>query len=64
MIGRRNKELDIVAFQNEMEDAFRIDCSEEDLTIPEARKCFREIRKSRRRVNRILKLSNKVLCKD
>ena len=59
------KHCDIIAFQDEMEDAFKLDCNPEDLKeFPEARKCANEILKVRRKVNRMIKLTKKVLCYD
>ena len=56
---------DIEAFQNEMEDAFMIDANPEDIKeFPEAKKCMREILKSRRKVNKIIKLTQGVLHND
>ena len=38
---------DITTFQDEMEDAFKLDCNPEDLKeFPEARKCANEILKN------------------
>lgn len=59
------RHCDIIAFQKEMEDSFRLDCNPEDVKeFPEARKCAFEILKSRIRINRIIKLSRKVLRND
>lgn len=56
---------DIEAFQEEMEDAFMIDANPEDIKeFPEAKKCMREILKSRRRVNKIINLTQGVLQND
>ncbi len=56
---------DIEAFQNEMEAAFMLDANPEDLKeFPEAKKCAAEIRKSRRKVNLIIKLTKRVLHND
>jgi hypothetical protein len=56
---------DIEALQNEMEDAFMIDANPGDIKeFPEAKKCMREILKSRRRVNKIIKLTQGVLHND
>lgn len=59
------RHCDIIAFQNEMEDSFKLDCNPEDLKeFPEARKCANEILKSRKKVNKMIKLTKKVLCYD
>ena len=59
------KHCDIIAFQDEMEDAFKLDYNPEDLKeFPETRKCANEILKVRRKVNRMIKLTKKVLCYD
>ena len=51
----RPRHCDIIAFQNEMEDAFMLDANPDDIKeFPEAKKCMREILKSRRRVTRII----------
>lgn len=56
---------DIEAFQNEMEDSFMLDANLEDIKeFPEAKKCMREILKSRRKVNKIIKLTQGVLHND
>ena len=59
------KHCDITTFQDEMGDAFKLNCNPEDLKeVPEARKCANEILKGRRKVNRMIKLTKKVLCYD
>ena len=59
------RHCDIIAFQNEMEDSFKLDCNPEDLKeFPEARKCANEILNSRKKVNKMIKLTKKVLCYD
>ena len=61
MIQTRN--ASILAFQNEMEDAFRLDCNKEDIkSDKDAKKLFAYIRKSRRKVNRIDRLTKWILC--
>lgn len=56
---------DIEAFQDEMEYAFMLDATPDDIKeFPEAKKCAKEILKSRRKVNRIIKLSQGVLHND
>lgn len=56
---------DIIAFQNEMEAAFAIDTIGINLNeFPEAKKCLSQIKKNRKRVNRIQKLERKVLQND
>lgn len=56
---------DIEAFQDEMEYAFMLDANPDDVKeFPEAKKCMREILKSRKRVNRIIKLTRGVLHND
>ena len=50
------KHCDIIAFQDEMEDAFKLDCNPEDLKeFPEARKCANKILKSRRKNDKVNK---------
>ena len=57
------RHCNIIAFQNEMEDSFKLDCNPEDLKeFPEAKKCAKEILKSRKKVNKMIKLTKKVLC--
>ena len=47
----------LLSYQQELEDSFRLDCSPEDLDIfKEARVCYKKIRKSRKYVNKIRKL--------
>lgn len=59
------RHCDIEAFQDEMECAFMLDVNPEDIKeFPEAKKCMKEILKSRRKVNRIIKLSRGVLHND
>ena len=59
------RHCDIIAFQDEMEDTFKLDCNPEDLKeFPEARKCANEILKRRKKVNKIIKLTKRVLCYD
>lgn len=59
------KHCDIIAFQDEMEDAFKLDCNPEDLKeFPEARKCANKILKNRKKINKMIKLTKKVLCYD
>lgn len=49
------RHCNIIAFQNEMEDSFKLDCNPEDLKeFPEARKCANEILKSRKKVSELL----------
>lgn len=56
---------DIESFQDEMEYAFMLDANPGDVKeFPEAKKCMREILKSRKRVNRIIKLTRGVLHND
>lgn len=56
---------DIEAFQNEMEYAFMLDANPEDIKeFSEAKKCMCEILKSRRKVNKIIKLTQGVLHND
>lgn len=56
---------DIEAFQDEMEYAFMLDANPDDIKeFPEAKKCMKEILKSRRKVNRIIKLTRGVLHND
>lgn len=63
MIHRRH--CDIEAFQNEMEDSFKLECNPEDVKeFPEAKKCAKEILKSRKKVNRMIRLTRSVLCYD
>lgn len=63
MIGLKHS--DIEAFQSEMEDNFMIECSPEDIKLfPEARKLYKYLLKSRKRVNAITKLKKKVLLND
>ena len=50
------RHCDIIAFQDEMEDAFKLDCNPEDLKeFPEARKCANKILKSRRKNDKVNK---------
>lgn len=59
------RHCDIIAFQDEMEDAFMLDANPDDIKeFPEAKKCMREILKSRRRVNRIINLTRRILHND
>lgn len=59
------RHCDIIAFQDEMEDAFKLDCNPEDLKeFPEAKKCAKGILKSRKKVNKMIKLKRQVLCYD
>lgn len=59
------KHCDIIAFQDEMEDAFKLHCNPEDLKeFPEARKCANEILKNSKKVSEMIKLTKKVLCYD
>ncbi len=63
MIQARN--IGIEAFQDEMEWAFMIDANPEDIKeFPEAKKCAKEILKSRKKVNKMIKLKKQVLCYD
>ena len=49
----------------QMEDAFKLDCNPEDLEeFTEARKCANEILTNRKKVNKMIKLTKKVLCYD
>lgn len=59
------RHCDIITFQNEMEDAFMLDANPDDIKeFPEAKRCMREILKSRRKVNRIIKLTRRILHND
>ena len=50
------RHCDIIAFQDEMEDAFKLDCNPEDLKeFSEARKCANKILKSRRKNDKVNK---------
>ena len=59
----QTKNANMLVFQNEMEDAFRLDCTKEDIkSNKDAKKLYAYIRKSRRKVNRIDKLIRWILC--
>ena len=51
----------IFNYVQDLEDAFALDCSKEDLgTSEEAKKCFKQIRKIRRRTNGFYKFLVKI----
>ncbi len=42
-----------IEYQKDLEDAFKLDCSEEDIrTDKEAKRCFKMLKKSRRRAEK------------
>jgi hypothetical protein len=48
-----------------MEDSFKLECNPEDVNeFPEAKKCAKEILRSRKKVNRMIRLTRSVLCYD
>ena len=52
-------------YQQECEDAFKLECSDEDIKCDkEARKLFKQIRKQSRYVKRIQRLINKIIDPD
>lgn len=59
---RRDNAIDWHAYQQELEGAFWLECSEEDLkTNEDAKELFKYLKKQRRYVKRINKLANKIL---
>ena len=57
--------MGIDKFQEEMECQFRLDANPEDIAeFPEAKKLLKQLQKSRRKVNHIIKLRRWILCYD
>jgi hypothetical protein len=56
------EKIDWLAYQQDVESAFWLDCSEEDLkTDEQARKLYRQLKQQRTYIEQIDKLSNKIL---
>ena len=54
---------DLQGFQSDCVDAFRMECSKEDIkTNPEAKKLAKYINTQGRKIDKITKLQRKVMC--
>lgn len=56
------EKIDWLLYQKDMEDAFWLDCSAEDIRDDaEAKTLYKQLMKQRRRINKISKLATKIL---
>ena len=56
------EKIDWLLYQKDMEDAFCLDCSVEDIKDDvEAKTLYKQLMKQRRRINKISKLAKKIL---
>ena len=54
----------LLNYQQELEDTFRLDCSSEDLNIfKEAHMTYKKIRKSRKYIDQIKRITEKYIIK-